>query len=240
MARLLAGMKILKIPKGGVKRLTSDIRAGVLTRLLKQNRLEKGTAALRITVTRGVDFESYLPSRGLSPTVIITARAVDAARIARIRKKGVKGILLKGALPALAGVKTVNFLPNVLGRVEAKGRGGAEGIFVDYKGYVTEGTASNIFIVKRGVIKTPPLSKNALSAGVLPGTTRAVVIKRALAKGIPVKETRISTADLLKCDEAFLTSSIIGVVGLVEVDSKAIGPDAKAGPVTRIIQEALL
>ena len=239
MARLLAGAKLLEIPKSGLKRLNSDIRAGVLTRLLKKNSLGKGAASLRITVTRGVDAGNYLPKKGLSPTIIITTRAVDERHVARIRKKGVKGVLLSKNLPALAGVKTVNFLPNVLGRAEAKRRGASEGIFVDTEGYVTEGTASNIFIVKKGIVKTPPLSKNALSTGVLPGTTRAVVIKSARAERIPVKEVRVSTADLQASDEAFLTSSTMGVVPLVEVDGKSIGPDGKRGPVTRLIQKAL-
>ena len=239
MGRLLAGAKLLEIPKSGLKKLTSDIRGGVLGRLLKKNGLVAGAAGVRITVTRGVDAGNYLPKRGLSPTVIITARAVDEGRIAGIRKNGVRGVLLSKNLPALAGVKTVNFLPNVLGRAEAERRGASEGIFVDPGGYVTEGTASNIFIVKKGVIKTPPLSKNALSTGVLPGITRAGAIKSARAERIPLKETRVSAADLLGSDEAFLTSSIMGVVALIEVDSKSIGPDGKMGPVTSLIQRAL-
>jgi branched-chain amino acid aminotransferase len=239
MARLLAGAKLLKIPKSGLKRLISDIRAGVLTRLLKKNGLGAGTAGVRITVTRGVDAGGYLPKRGLSPTIIITARAIDEGRIAGIRKNGVKGVLLRGAIPPLAGVKTVNFLPNVLGRAEAKRRGASEGIFVEPGGYVTEGTASNIFIVKKGVIRTPPLSRNALSTGVLPGITRAGAIKSARAERIPLKEVRVSAAELLGSDEAFLTSSIMGVVALIEVDGKAIGPDGKMGPVTSLIQTTL-
>ncbi len=239
MARLLAGIKLLGIPKSGLKKLASDIRAGVLTRLLKKNGLVRGVASLRITVTRGVDTGNYLPKKGLSPTIIITVRPVDERHVRKIQSKGVKGILLKGASPALAGVKTVNFLPNVLGRAEAKARGASEGIFIDTKGYLLEGTASNIFIVKKGVIKTPPLSKNPLSTGVLPGTARASVIKRARAERIPVKETKISTADLLSSDEAFLTSSTMGVVPLVEVDSKTIGPNGKKGPLTSLLQDAI-
>ncbi len=234
MARLRAGAKLLGIPKSGLTKLASDIRAGALTRLLKKNGLGRSTASVRITVTRGVDAGNFIPKKGLKPTTIITARAVDELHVAKIQKRGIKGVLLGGAIPALAGVKTVNFLPNLLGRGEAGRRGASEGIFVDAMGYVLEGTASNIFIVKRRIIKTPPLSLNPLSPGVLPGTTRASVIKMARAKGIAVKETRVSVADLKGADEAFLTSSTMGIVPLVKIDAKKIGPGSP-GPVTRAL-----
>lgn len=240
MDRLLAGAKVLGIPGSGLKRLRADIRSGVLSRLLKKNGLLKGAASLRITVTRGVDHGGHLPQRGLSPTVIITTRAVDEKRAANRRKNGVKAVLIRvpgGAGAALAGVKTINFLPNVLGRVEARRRGAVEGIFVDHTGAVTEGTAANLFIVKRGVIKTPPVSKAALSRGVLPGVTRASVMARAKSARIPLKEVRVSVKDLLGCDEAFLTNSVMEVVPLIEVDSRPIGPGCP-GPLTRRIQKA--
>jgi D-amino acid aminotransferase len=238
MDRLLAGAKVLGIPRSGLKKLRTDVRSGVLLRLLKKNGLAKGAASLRITVTRGVDPEGgHAPKRGLSPTVIITVRAVDETLVARHQKSGVKAVLIKGAAPALAGIKTINFLPNVLGRVEAKRRGAMEGIFVDHTGAVTEGTAANLFIVKRGVIKTPPVSKVALSRGVLPGVTRASVMALAKSERIPLKEVRVSVGDLLGCDEAFLTSSVMEVVPLIEVDSRPIGP-GRPGAVTRRIQRA--
>ncbi len=96
--RLLAGAKLLGIPGSGLKKLRADIRSGVLTRLLKRNGLANGAASLRITVTRGVDPEGggYAPKRSLSPTVIITARAVDGKRVARCQKGGVKAVLIRG------------------------------------------------------------------------------------------------------------------------------------------------
>jgi len=230
LLRLSGGMKALGIPVKALKTLRSDIRDRVLERLLKKNGLTRGVAYIRITVTRGVDVGGHLPVRGTSPTVVVVAGAVDERAIKRKGARGVRAVTIKGPGQVVPGVKSLNYLPNVLGRIEAKRQGAVEGIFVAEDGSITEGTSSNVFVVKAGVIKTP-----LLSAGVLPGITRSVVIELARKKRIPVKETKVLLRDLYKGDEVFITNSVSEVVPVVRVDSKKIGRGTPGG-ITRVVQ----
>ena len=142
-------------------------------------------------------------------------------------------MLLKCALPALAGVKTVNFLPNLLGRAEAKRTRGLRGHLRRYERiHVLEGTASNIFIVKKrrhqdaAPIEEPALDRRTARHH----PRRGNIAERTGPKAYPLKRSRISTAELKRSDEAFLTSSTMGVVPLVEVDGKSIRPGWTGGP----------
>lgn len=217
LQRLKAGARFLKIP---INALEADVKDGVIERLLKANRLSKGSACVKIIVTRGVDKSGHAPSKGTTPTLIIITKRIDETYIVRLQKKGVKAILIKGYAPALGGFKTLNYLPCVLAKAEAERRGAFEGIFVGEDGTIKEGSSTNIFIVSKGILKTPPA--NAQS-GILPGVTRQAVISIAKKLGLTVKEAPISVKDLFTCDKAFLTNSIIGMVPLVSVDSRRIG-----------------
>lgn len=231
--RLKKGALAIGIPKGALKILEEDIRGGVIKKLLKINGLSSRAAYLRITVTRGVDKGGHLPSKGLNPTIIIITKPVDIETVSKYRKRGVKAVLIKGCSPALPHVKSLNYLPNVLGRIEAKKRKAVEGIFVNEDSSLLEGTSTNIFLLIKGVLKTPPLSR------VLPGITRQLVITLAGKNGIRVEETTVYTKDLKNAEEAFLTNSILGIVPLIGVESWIIG-DGTPGPATRSLQEGLL
>ena len=128
--------------------------------------------------------------------------------------------------------KTVgNYVNSILAKREAIQAGYDEAIMLDTEGYVAEASGENIFIVKDGLLKTPPLTS------VLPGITRASIITLAQDLGMPVKERRFSRDELYLADEAFFTGTAAEVTPIREVDGRVIGP-GKPGPVTLKLQEA--
>ena len=258
LKRLKDGARALGLPLTGIK----GIEEGTI-RLLKTNRLLGRMARVRVTVTRGEDTTGpSISSKRLTtkkattaarPTIIITARAVSKAAIARLQHAGVKATLLPGAPPPPYGVKSLNYLGNVLGLKQAASCGAYEGIFVDEQGLVSEGTTTNVFIVKGGVLKTPPANPggnlkamlkttvkfkpaSGNGAKVLPGITRKAVIAAAKKEKVPLSETPISAKELEGSDEVFITNSIIEVVPITRIDGKRVGGDGLPGPLTRLLQ----
>ena len=252
LKRLKRGAEILNIPSPPFGEMEKAIK-----KLLKINNLSGKEANIKIIITRGEDMGGHLPQKKPKPTVIITARRLDTENIRRLQEKGVRAILLKGRFnspsifnppsvpPLLKGgkggfhegwlmgrIKSLNYLPNVLGKMEASKKGAYEGIFVQ-DGKLLEGTSTNIFIVEKGVLKTPPVS-----SGILPGITRKTVIELAKKGNIPVKEAPVGAGELKKADEAFITNSIIEIVPLIRVDSFRIG-SGKRGKITKLLQESL-
>ena len=101
----------------------------------------------------------------------------------------------------------------------------------NHEGYVAEATGDNVFIVRDGVVYTPPIG-----AGALEGITRAVVIKLARKEKLQVVEKNLTRFDLYVCDEFFLTGTAAEVIGIVEIDGRVIG-DGKPGPVTKLLRD---
>ncbi|MFQ5736050.1 MAG: aminotransferase class IV [Thermodesulfobacteriota bacterium] len=235
--RLKKGALTIGMPKVRLAPLLRDIRAGMIGRLLAANGLAKKTAYVKIVVTRGAGRRSLVAEAGLEPTVIMTTGEVDERAVARMRKKGVSAVLVKGLHPAMPGIKTLNYLPNVLARTEAKRRGAYEAIFTTPDGEPTEATGANLFIVERGVLKTPPVSENP-GTGVLPGVMRKAVMELAGRLGISVMASRLTQTDLRRCAEAFLTNSTCAVVPLTSVDGVDVG-GGSPGPVTQRLQDGL-
>ena len=129
------------------------------------------------------------------------------------------------ALPAR--VKSLNYLNNILAKIEGIDGGSVEALMLNHKGEVAECTGDNIFIVKNSVLKTP-----SPDAGILEGITRNAVIRLARNAGIPVQETSLIRHDLYVADEMFLTGTAAEVVPVVSLDGRFIG-DGKPGPITR-------
>jgi branched-subunit amino acid aminotransferase/4-amino-4-deoxychorismate lyase len=130
-----------------------------------------------------------------------------------------------------ASLKTLDYLPAVLGKTAARKRGCFEAIYRLSDGTLLEGTTSNVFVVKDGTISTPPLS-----AGVLPGVTRALVVR--LARGLArVREEPVTEEALRSASEAFLTATTIEVVPIVRAGGRRIG-DGRPGPLTASCKRA--
>ncbi|MBN1126303.1 MAG: branched-chain-amino-acid transaminase [Sedimentisphaerales bacterium] len=128
-------------------------------------------------------------------------------------------------------IKSLNYLNNIMAKIEAIDAGVVEAIMYNHLGYVAEATGDNVFIIKNGTIYTPPVQ-----AGSLDGITRAVVIRLAREEGIKVNERNLVRFDLYTCDEFFLTGTAAEVIGVVEIDGRIVG-DGKPGPITKRLRE---
>ena len=128
-------------------------------------------------------------------------------------------------------IKSLNYLNNILAKMEAIQAGCIEALMLNHKGEVAECTGDNIFVVKRGVLKTPPTD-----AGILEGVTRGAVIELARAANIPVQETALTRHDIFTADECFLTGTAAEVIPVVKCDGRMIGT-GKPGPITKQLRE---
>jgi branched-chain amino acid aminotransferase len=185
---------------------------------------------IRLVVTRGVGTLGLNPNRCKNPSVIIIAdkiqlyppelyeRGMEIVTVATTRN-------LHSALnPA---IKSLNYLNNVLAKIEANIAGVEEAIMLNAEGYVSECTGDNIFIVKDGQMFTPPLS-----AGALYGITRGVVIEMAREAGITLSEPNLTRYDLFNADECFLTGTGAEIIPITKIDGRVIG-NGKPGAITR-------
>ncbi len=128
-------------------------------------------------------------------------------------------------------VKSLNYLNNILAKIEALDNDVPEAIMYNHEGYVAEATVDNVFIVRDGVIYTPPIH-----AGALEGITRNLVIKLAKQENLQVVEKNLTRCDLYVCDELFLTGTAAEVIGVVEIDGRSIS-DGKPGPITKTLRK---
>jgi branched-chain amino acid aminotransferase len=124
-------------------------------------------------------------------------------------------------------VKSLNYLNNIMAKIEANHAGADEGLMLNEQGYVAECTGDNIFVVKRGVITTPPIT-----SGGLRGITREVVFEICAEFGTPVREAEMTRYDIYTADECFLTGTAAEVIAAIELDTRRIG-DGKPGPLTQ-------
>jgi len=200
--------------------------------LLARNRLADGAA--RLTISRGVAGVGPAPTRATSPTVLLTVRPLPRG-IAGDQARGVAVTLLPFPRDVGRGwgaFKLIGHPSAVLGRVLATRRRAAEGLYVTDRRVVTEGTTSNLFIVERGGLVTPPADGTILC-----GVTRDLVLGLARRAGLRVREAAIDVRRLARADEAFLTASTIEVLPIVRMDGRRLG-GGQPGPVTRRLQAA--
>jgi branched-chain amino acid aminotransferase len=193
----------------------------------RRNKLRDGY--IRLLVTRGVGTLGLNPNRCKNPSVIIIAGKIQLYP-PELYKKGMEIVTvptvrnLHSALnPA---IKSLNYLNNVLAKIEANQAGCEEAIMLNAEGFVSECTGDNVFIVKEGHLSTPPLS-----AGALYGITRRVVLEMAEEMGMPCSEPNLTRYDLFNADECFLTGSGAEIVPVVKIDGRIIG-NGKPGPAT--------
>jgi D-alanine transaminase len=166
--------------------------------------------------------------------VLLTVRPLPPD-LARRQRDGVAVVLLPFPRDAGRGwgdVKLVGHASAIVGRMLAARRGAAEGLYVAPDGAVTEGTTSNVFVVERGALVTPPADGT-----ILRGVTRDLVVRLARRAGVAVREEAIDASRLRRADEAFLTASTIEVLPVVRIDRARVD-DGRPGPVTRALQRA--
>ncbi|MEN6338110.1 MAG: branched-chain-amino-acid transaminase [Phycisphaerales bacterium] len=189
---------------------------------------------IRLVVTRGVG------SLGLNPfTCERSGLFIIASTIQlypeELYEKGMRVIsattVRNHPLAIPPQVKSLNYLNNILAKIEALDSKVPEAIMYNHEGYVAEATGDNVFVVRNDVVCVPPVQ-----AGSLEGITRGVVIRLARREGLEVAEKNLTRFDLYVCDELFLTGSAAEVIGVVEVDGRTIG-DGKPGRITRLLRD---
>jgi len=163
-----------------------------------------------------------------------THAAIICEPLSRLSQKGCRAIISKITRPQtkLSQLKTLDYSPFRKAFVEAKRRGFDEAILLNKKGEIVEGSRTNIFFVKRGILHTP-----ALSCGCLAGVTRQMILRIARKNKIPCRMVKVSPGVFMTSDEAFLTNSVAGIVPLIKVNHRRIGV-GKLGPLTQFFSKA--
>jgi branched-chain amino acid aminotransferase len=190
-------------------------------------------AYLRHVVTRGVGDLGLDPRKCPKPSILII---VDTIKLwpEQVYDAGLNVVTAGTPIPQRESlsprVKSLNYLPHILAKIEGIHAGADEVLMLDSAGSVAEGSGQNIFVVKGGVLRTPPPF-----AGILKGVTRDVVIEIAVQAGYQVEQSILNRYDVYTADEAFFTGTASEVVAIRQVDGRVIGA-GKAGPITRDIR----
>src|SRR5262245_42113131 len=195
----------------------------------------KKNGYIRPVVTRGAGYLGLDPRKTSDPQVIIIVddialyppelydNGMEIATVATIRNH-----------PAALNprIKSLNYLNNILAKIEGIQQGCLESLMLNHKGEIAECTGDNIFLVKNGGLRTPPID-----SGVLEGITRNAVIGLAREARIPVAETSLTRHDVFVADEGFLTGTAAEIIPIVKCDGRAIGT-GRPGPITKQLREA--
>lgn len=227
--RLFSSLAVLQIAVPWSK----DDLALIINKTVAANQIT-GLGSVRLTISRGSGPLGLSPSLCPKPTLVVMAKEAKPYA-ASLRSLGVDVVLVSTrrnhpeALPP--SLKSLNFLNNILAKMEVVQKGAFEGLMCNSDGYLTEGTVSNFFIVREDGLATPPLS-----AGILPGVTRKIVLECAKRLNIRVAETNLTWFDLYHAREAFLTNSSLEVMPIRCVDEQLIG-DGKPGKITKQLAE---
>jgi branched-chain amino acid aminotransferase len=197
----------------------------------RRNKLRDGY--VRLLVTRGVGTLGLNPRSCKNPSVIIIAGKIQLYP-PEFYEKGLQIVtvpttrnLHNAVNPA---IKSLNYLNNILAKIEANNAGCEEAIMLNAEGFVAECTGDNIFIIKDNHLYTPPLS-----AGALYGITRRTVMELALEAGLKVSEPNLTRYDLFNADECFVTGTAAELVPVTKIDGRIIG-NGKPGPITRDLE----
>ncbi len=189
---------------------------------------------VRLVVTRGAGALGLDIRKTANPQIIVIAATIKLYS-EELYQQGLKIITAStirnhpGALSPR--IKSLNYLNNILAKIEGTDAGCEETLMLNHKGDIAECTGDNIFIVKRGILKTPPTD-----AGILEGITRNCVIQLAEEASVPVQEVTLQRHDVYTADECFLTGTAAEVIAVVEIDGRKIGAGVP-GPITQELRQ---
>ncbi|MFZ2031858.1 MAG: D-amino-acid transaminase [Vitreimonas sp.] len=226
MARLRRSLSELRIHF----EMSDKALFAVLRETQRRNRVSDGIVYVQIS--RGVAPRDHVfPASSVQPTIIVTAKNLDRAVIAKRAAQGVKVITLPESRWARCDIKSVNLLPNVLARQQAKEAGAFEAWFVDADDRITEGTSSNAFIVDaEGRIRTSGLSNH-----ILHGVTRAALIEIARERQVQVLEQPFTVEEAKRAREAFISAASNPAVSVIAIDNVSVG-DGRPGPIGQALR----
>ena len=241
LARLERSANQLFIPLPQRKQLIQELERTV-------SEAKNTMSYVRVIVTRGageIGLDAALASQGNRVIIVKPLSDPDT----ELYTRGARVALVRAALPqmptvntndmstfevAVVGAKSGNYLTNVLAQSRARANGAHEALMVNLAGQVTEGSSSNVFAVIEGQLTTPPLS-----IGILEGITRRRVIDAGTQLGIDIAQQPITTSQLRKATELFITSTTRGVLPVTTLDTSQVG-DGTPGPITRALAKALI
>lgn len=189
---------------------------------------------IRLIITRGHGLLGINPFTCKTPGIIIIADKVQLypEELYETGMKVISAATIRNHPMAIPPqVKSLNYLNNILAKIEALDNDVPEAIMYNQQGFVAEASGDNVFIVKDGIVLTPPTE-----AGALDGITRGVVMKLAKNGNIEVVEKNLTRFNLYICDEFFLTGTAAEVIGIVEIDGRIIG-NGKPGPITTLLRK---
>jgi branched-chain amino acid aminotransferase len=201
-----------------------------LLETIRRNGLHDGY--IRLVVTRGVGNLGLSPDRCPKASVIIIAATIQLYPKEKY-EVGMEMVTCstRRCSPAALSpaVKSLNYLNNIMAKIEANHAGADEGVMLNEEGYVAECTGDNLFILRGGEVLTPPISSGALR-----GITRRVVFEICAELGIPIREANLTRYDIYTADECFLTGTAAEVIAAIRLDTRPIG-DGKPGKMTNKI-----
>ncbi|HJJ45985.1 MAG TPA: branched-chain-amino-acid transaminase [Methanocorpusculum sp.] len=226
--RLFDSAKAIDLNPG----ITKDEMAEIIKETLRKNDLK--FAYIRPIISRGKGTMGLDPTKCKKPTIVVAAAPTDAM-YGDLYDAGITAVTVcvrrntPDTVPP--NVKSLNYLNNILGKIEANYKGGDEAIFLDRTGKLAEGSGDNIYLVKNGVIYTPPTINN------LKGITRMVVLEVAEKLGIKTEICELGLFDLYTADEVIVSGTMAELCPIVKVDGRVIG-NGKPGEVCKKILKA--
>lgn len=228
LERLASGLRTL--------RFTIPYDSAALSRrlneLIARNEVREGFA--RIIVTRGIGDFGLGTTSARDPVVVMYAQSRPPFGPEQYQR-GFRVVLAKeraNAQSTMEVTKTISRVHHVIAKMEAERAGVDDAIMLNTRGHIAEGTTSNAFLIKGGRLLTAPIEE-----GLLPGITREVIQTLATQKRVPIQEGAYSVEDVYGADEVFLSSTLIELMPVTEVDGRKIG-DGEPGPITRELHEA--
>ena len=227
LKRLYESAKVLRLKID----MTPQQLAEATIQTVKANNVVNGY--IRLIVTRGIGSLGINPFNCEKPQIIIIADSIQLYP-EELCETGIKVIaactIRNHPLAIPPQVKSLNYLNNILAKIEALDAGVPEAIMFNHEGFVAEASGDNVFIVKNSVICAPPIQ-----AGSLDGITRAIVMRLAKREGIEVVEKNLTRFDLYVADELFLTGTAAEVIGVIEIDGRQIS-GGRPGEVTLLLR----
>ena len=205
----------------------------IIAELLATNQLTQKPGVIKLVVSRGPAIINN-SDNSLPPTLLIRATELDLESIKQ-RQQGMRALILpwrRDRRNPLLKVKSLNYLENRFGLQEAQRKGFDEGIFLNQEGELCEGSFSNLFLIRNKSLLTPPLT-----AGLLPGITREFILQTANRLNLDCQEVPLYPKDLGECDGAFLTSSLMEIAPLIELDEHKFDLD-QTSKLRSLLQEA--
>jgi branched-chain amino acid aminotransferase len=226
--RLYESAKMIQL---SVPLTEQELRSAILE-TARTNKLRVGY--LRPIVTRGIGRMGLNPKNCHKPTTIIIPQRPEDYSLLGAGKTPARAIVAsirRNSVSSLPGsAKTLNYLNNILAKLQASYAGVEEAIMLDERGFISEATGENVFLVRRNRVLTPPLE-----ASVLPGVTREVILAIARQLNLPAEERDLTVHDLYNADEAFMSSTSVEIQPLIEIDGRTIGQGE--GPITKSIRQ---